>query len=236
MLIGMCNASCIAFARAQLSSNDVLGRSVLEVGALDVNGSVRPVVEALGPATYVGIDIQDGPGVDELCDVAQLTVRYGEEKFDLVVSTELVEHVRDWRVAFTNMKSVLRPGGTILITTRSRGFPIHGYPLDYWRYELEDMQRIFADFEIVAIERDREAPGVFVKARKPAIGAGGASLSDIALFSVATRNRTRNIGRPADVLFRLRFLPTKVGSWAQPLRNRLAVRSRLRRMKGRRFS
>jgi SAM-dependent methyltransferase len=230
----VCNASCIAFARAQLSPDDVSGRSVLEVGALDVNGSVRPVIEGFRPARYVGVDIQEGPGVDELCDVTQLTARYGEDQFDVVVSTELVEHVKDWRAAFTNMKRVLRPGGTILVTTRSRNFPIHGYPWDYWRYEPEDMQRIFADFEIVSLERDHEAPGVFIKARKPAVPTLAASLSDIALFSVAAQKRTRDISRQADMLFRLRFLPAKTALWARPLRNRLSLGTRFRRLKARR--
>lgn len=227
----MCNASCIGFVRAQLSSDDVRAKSVLEVGALDVNGSVRPVIEALEPASYIGVDIEWGPRVDELCDVTMLTERYGADTFDVVVSTELAEHVRDWRAAFTNMKRVLRPGGTILVTTRSRGFPVHGYPWDYWRYEQEDMEKIFADFDEVAIERDPEAPGVFVRARKPTAPVETASLADIDLFSVVEGKRTLEITAWADRLFRLRFLPFRAWEWAQPLRKRLALRTRLRRLK-----
>jgi len=51
------------------------------------------------------------------------------------------------------MKAVLKPGGFIYITTRSRGFPYHAYPHDYWRYEIEDMEKIFGDFEIIALEK-----------------------------------------------------------------------------------
>ena len=53
----MCSPAVIRFARAALTESDVRGRSVLEIGALDVNGSVRPVVESLHPASYTGIDI-----------------------------------------------------------------------------------------------------------------------------------------------------------------------------------
>jgi SAM-dependent methyltransferase len=214
-----------------LSPDDVSGKTVLEVGALDVNGSVRTVIEPLGPTSYVGVDIQAGPGVDALCDVAALSARYGENAFDIVVSTELAEHVRDWRSAFVNMKRVLRPGGTILITTRSRGFPIHGYPWDYWRYEREDMEQIFADFEIQAIETDPEAPGVFVLAKKPLDPVPVAFLDDIELFSVVSGRRTYDVGRWTDLVFRLRFVPLRVWRQAQPLRNKLALRTRVRRLR-----
>src|SRR5687767_6078311 len=141
----MCHQTCIPFARKHLPAESVRGKNILEVGSRDVNGSLRPFIEALFPSRYLGVDIVAGPGVDELCDVNSLCDRYGAESFDIVVSTELVEHVKDWRGAINNMKLVLKPGGDLLITTRSRGFKVHGYPWDYWRYEPSDMQAIFAD-------------------------------------------------------------------------------------------
>jgi len=40
----------------------VAGAKVLEIGACDVNGSVRGLFQAA--ANYVGVDLQEGPGVD----------------------------------------------------------------------------------------------------------------------------------------------------------------------------
>jgi predicted O-methyltransferase YrrM len=160
------NPAVIGFARAQLDESDVTGRSVLEVGSLDADGSCRSWVEKLGPASYVGVDLVRGPGVDELCAAERVAERFGQESVDLVLATELVEHVHDWRAAVAAMKAVLRPGGALLLTTRSPGFPYHGAPLDYWRFEPNQLQAIFADFDLEALELDPMMPGVFVKARK----------------------------------------------------------------------
>ena len=71
----MCNLTGIAFGERVLQPADVAGREVLEVGAFDVNGSIRPFVESLQPGRYVGVDIAPGPGVDEVVDASELIER-----------------------------------------------------------------------------------------------------------------------------------------------------------------
>ncbi len=185
----MCNQACIDFGRDNLHREDIVGKKVIEIGARDVNGSLRPFVEALDPKIYVGVDLEEGPGVDEICNVYDLAAKFGEKSFDLVISSEMVEHVQDWRRAFSQIKSILAPGGVVLITTRSIGFPYHDYPFDYWRYELDDMRAIFSDMEIEALEPDDMSPGVLVTARKPANFKEN-DLSAHALYSMVTLERT----------------------------------------------
>lgn len=141
----MCNAWCVDFVR-RCSRFWPAGAHVLEVGSLNVNGSPRDAMpESIGP--YIGVDLHKGPGVDMVLDACKVNEFFGCEQFDVVISTEMLEHVRDWRPVIYNMLAAAKPNGFVCITTRSPGFEYHPYPLDCWRFTTEDMQRIFvADY------------------------------------------------------------------------------------------
>jgi len=189
----MCNIAVIEFFIEHAKPKEFANKKVLEVGSRYINGSVRPLIEKfLNPKEYIGIDIEPGMFVDLVIPAERLLDNFGPAFFDVVIATELLEHVRDWRLVISNMKRVLKPKGYIYITTRSRGFPYHGYPYDFWRFEVEDMKAIFSDFEIKCLKRDHIAPGVFLKARKPESWIP-ADLNNIALYSVLLGRKTKEI-------------------------------------------
>jgi len=165
--ITMCNATVITFGVLNLSESDVKGKKILEVGSLDVNGSLRYIIESWKPAVYVGADIEKGPGVDVICNAEDIANRFGENSFDVVISTELLEHVKNWQLVISNIKRACKPNGIILITTRAHGYPYHAFPNDYWRYGAEDMKELFSDCIIKALKRDTDL-GIYIKAVKPA--------------------------------------------------------------------
>jgi SAM-dependent methyltransferase len=114
----------IGFFRAVALANQPLvrGGRVLEVGAYDVNGTIRNIfAESSG---YVGLDLTEGPGVDH--------VGYGHEfdggggSFDLSISGECFEHDQHWAATFANMARLTRPGGLVAFSCASRGRPEHG--------------------------------------------------------------------------------------------------------------
>lgn len=158
--------ACIAFGRRVIDPAEIAGRRVLEVGAFDVNGSFRPFVEAMAPASYIGVDIQPGRGIDEICDASGLVERYGHESFDVVITTEMIEHVLDWRTVAWNLKSVLRMGGLLVLTTRAPGFARHDWPGDHWRYTRDDLLAIFGDLSVGECIEDRTDLGAFIVASR----------------------------------------------------------------------
>lgn len=161
------HASILEFLEKALHRDEVAGKSVLEIGSLDINGSARPVFVKRECASYLGTDMMAGRGVDRVVQAEKILETFGPNSFDIVVSTEMLEHAADWKEAVRTMKAVVRPGGLLLVTTRSPGFPYHGYPRDYWRFTKTDCECIFKDMEILALELDDPSiPGVFLKARK----------------------------------------------------------------------
>ena len=176
--------SVINFFLENASREEFEGKRVLEIGSRYVNGSVRPLIEKfLNPKEYIGIDIDKGKYVDLVLSAEEVVDYFGKESFDIIICTEVLEHVKNWRKVVNNIKMALKKNGIVYITTRSRGFPLHDYPYDFWRYEIEDFKEIFKDFDILILESDPEAPGIFFKARKPA-NHELISLEHIYLYSV----------------------------------------------------
>lgn len=153
----MCNQWCLDFVK-QCASMCQWGasHSVLEVGSLDVNGSPRNVLKSV-VGHYWGIDIQAGSGVDQICSVYDLAGTFAPHGFDVVVSTEMLEHVEDWQLALLNMMLMLKPGGRLCLTTRSPGFEYHPYPLDCWRFTIDNMKAIFGPpWQLAHLEPDTD--------------------------------------------------------------------------------
>lgn len=93
---------------------------VLEVGALNINGSARAAVLA---DAYHGIDRVSGPGVDEIADAHGYTPA---EAPDLVVCAEVLEHDPDPAGLVSRLWSWIQAeGGVLILTAASPGRAPH---------------------------------------------------------------------------------------------------------------
>lgn len=178
----MCSDRVINFVENALKPEEIRGKNVLEIGSRFVNGTVRWTVEQHEPSQYWGIDMFPGPCVDEVCTIEETYTRFAPESFDIVISTEMLEHVLDFRVAIKAIKRVCKRGGIIILTTRSKGFKLHGDPYDFWRFETTDMQALFSDCTIEqCCDEGENRFGVFLKAIK---GDTENNIDDYSLYSM----------------------------------------------------
>ncbi len=105
-------------------------RLLLDIGSLNVNGSLRDVAP---PATRcVGVDFVAGRGVDMvLQDPYQLP--FESASVDAVVSSSCFEHVEFFWLMFNEILRVLKPEGLFYLNAPSNG-EFHQYPVDCWRF------------------------------------------------------------------------------------------------------
>ncbi len=103
-----------------------------------------------------GFDIANGPGVDVVGDAHSLPFKDGE--FAQILCTEVLEHLHTPEKAIAEMYRVLKPGGTILLTTRFI-FPIHDAPHDYYRYTKYGLRHLFREWESVTVEEEATTIG-----------------------------------------------------------------------------
>jgi SAM-dependent methyltransferase len=229
----MCPPGARRFIERQLKAHDVRDRSVLEVGSRDPHAAARSVVMPLRPAQYIGVDLVPGPGVDVVCSAERLLDRFAPESFDVVISTEVLEHVRDWHGVVHNFKAVLHEYSILIATTRSPGFEFHGFPLDFWRFEPRDISQIFGDLKIEALEQDTDdPPGVFFRARRPP-GFTERDLDAYPLYSVVRRRRATSLTRLDIAGAHGLAAGQAVVGHMLPLRTRRVIRKAVNRRSGR---
>jgi len=96
-------------------------KNVIEIGSLDINGSVRHMFEY---CNFVGFDLGPGPGVDY--SIQGQEVAYPDDSFDTAISAECFEHNPYWKECFLNMVRMTKPGGLVTFTCAGEGRPEHG--------------------------------------------------------------------------------------------------------------
>lgn len=123
------------------------GKKVLEVGSLDINGTIRGHFEK---ASYIGLDLGPGKGVDIVSPIHQYEPGH---QFDIVISTEMLEHDIHWQESLRKMYDLLEPNGLLVLTCAGPARQEHGtkrttpgdspFTTDYYRnISLEDFSSV----------------------------------------------------------------------------------------------
>lgn len=107
------------WALAEVGINPTAHWRILDVGGQNVNGSVHDYFP------YSTIKTLDLENADIIADA---TTWEPTELFDIVIATEVFEHVQDWRAVIKTMASALDPIGVgiFIATCASTNRPAHG--------------------------------------------------------------------------------------------------------------
>lgn len=96
---------------------------VCDVGSLDINGNNHYLFDNY---TYIGIDIGRGKNVNVVSTAHEFRPINGK-LFDVVITTEMLEHDRFWQKSLNNIcQNLLRSGGLLIFTCATTGRIEHG--------------------------------------------------------------------------------------------------------------
>jgi SAM-dependent methyltransferase len=97
------------------------------------------------------LDLRQRPGAAVVGDAHWLPFKTGA--FDLIISTEMLEHTLEPQRIIDEIRRVLRPGGRVLLTTRFI-FPLHDVPGDYYRFSNYALAHLFRDWSAARVEAE----------------------------------------------------------------------------------
>jgi SAM-dependent methyltransferase len=130
----------IDFLSSKFNTKDV---RVLEVGSRNVTGiSLR---QRFDKAEYVGFDFYAGENVDIVGDVHNLSKYFKEdEKFDLIFSSAVFEHLHMPWIAAIEIQKMLKVGGFVFIETHF-SFSSHERPWHFFQFSDMGLRALFND-------------------------------------------------------------------------------------------
>jgi len=130
------------------------GRSGAGLVVVDVGCGERPYADLFGAAWCIGLDRSlDGARPDILADASRLPLATGCA--DIVLCTQVVEHVPDPAALVAECARLLRPGGQ-LVLSGPFWWPMHEEPHDYLRFTRHGLALLLGDagLRVQAIEPD----------------------------------------------------------------------------------
>jgi SAM-dependent methyltransferase len=139
----------------------IVGKPLEGATVLDIGAGACPLREMLSRSGYEyrSLDVEQNVAgtIDHLARIDEPLGRElaGVGGFDLLVLTEVLEHVPEWEQAFKNLASLLKPGGHCIVTSPFF-YMLHEEPYDFWR-PTDHALRYFAEkngFEVVFSRRN----------------------------------------------------------------------------------
>lgn len=99
----------------------------------------KPIIEPL-VGTYLGVDLEINPKADHHIDFDSKTT-LPDNYADIILSNQVLEHVDSPEGYLQEALRILKPGGSIILTTHGYWF-YHPTPNDYWRWTGAGLRKV----------------------------------------------------------------------------------------------
>ncbi len=113
---------------------------------LDAGAGQSPYKPFLKQHKYIAVDATWGDDtwdyshLDLICDLGKLP--FSDNKFDAIICTQVIEHVKEPQLVLDEAFRALKPGGVIYLSA-PQGWGVHQPPHDYFRFTCYGLQHLF---------------------------------------------------------------------------------------------
>ncbi len=144
------------------------GYRVLEIGSRNVTGA--NLRREFSKAQYLGFDFHHGENVDIVGDAHKLSSYFdGQEKFDLIFSSAVFEHLHMPWVAAIEIQKLLKVGGYVFVETHF-SFSSHERPWHFFQFSDMGLRALFNDalgFDLIEAGMSNPISGYFSHGADP---------------------------------------------------------------------
>ena len=130
-------------------SSDYKNLDILEIGSGDISINQSAELIFTNAKLFIKTDVNKDYGHKFLDITSTIQI---EEKFDLVLCTNVLEHIFDIKPAIKNLHYLLKEKGHLIVSVPFI-YPLHDEPLDFWRFTEHALKKLFSDFKILKTKK-----------------------------------------------------------------------------------
>ncbi|MCU1580499.1 MAG: methyltransferase [Rhodoglobus sp.] len=135
------------FAEAAAVASTIDDCLILDIAPQD-HGGIRP--HLMAPARLRTLDIDPDSDADIIGDICRRNDDVADASLDMVICTEVLEHVSNPFLGVAEIHRMLKPGGRAYFSAPFN-FRIHGPLPDNWRFSEHGWRQLASPFSHVAI-------------------------------------------------------------------------------------
>jgi SAM-dependent methyltransferase len=143
--------TCVNCAQIEEVIQLFLAKSPQKLTLADYGCGNKPYEPIVAPfvAQYLGIDLELNP-IADIHIAPTGAIQLDDEKLDVVLSTQVLEHVVDPKQYLQEAHRVLKNDGLLILSTHGY-WMFHPDPTDFWRWTSTGLRKIVEDegFEVV---------------------------------------------------------------------------------------